>query len=384
MDVPDPERRRAENAALTESIEELRRHYAPSEAQVEDCWEVRGGGGRVALRVSLTGPMRGSWTDAASGGHGDALDLVGFLLGLDATGALAEAERFLGRKLAGPEPRDGDGGSQMGLFGALSESRGRKRPSRRSGKARNAGTSRQAAAKHGPHASDPAPRPGDDTAGAGDAAGGSQASPDAPTPGGRNEAPIPADPVQNARPDRRGSGHPAPDPEGVGFTPADRQRLHKAADDAAWLRSRQTVRSLDADHRPGWARSRTGRPMSRSWKSRSHRPVPSSRCGSGKCRPPRRMPHPGAAAPEHGHRRRSGSVRFRRWRRPSRKHRRCNPCSPRWCSRRSPPSVWHPSRIPRSPPLRRNCRRKVRQPCPRRWRCQDREASGRRKFRGRL
>ena len=37
MDVPDPERRRAENAALTESIEELCLHYAPSGAQVEDC-----------------------------------------------------------------------------------------------------------------------------------------------------------------------------------------------------------------------------------------------------------------------------------------------------------------------------------------------------------
>lgn len=247
MEVPDPERRRAANAALTEIIEEVCRHYAPSGARVEDCWEAGEAEGRAALRVFLTGPMQGSWTDAATGARGDALDLVAWLGGLDAAGALAEAERFLDRNAAEPEPKAGDaGGGQMGLFGALPESRGRKRRARRSDKARNAGPSRRtAASQHEPPAGDPAPRPGEDPAGSDDAAdGSSQASADAPE--GRKEAPPPSEPAQDAGPDRHGSGPPAPPPDGAGFTADDRQRLRKAAEDAAWLRSRQTIRSLDA------------------------------------------------------------------------------------------------------------------------------------------
>ena len=52
------------------------------------------------------------------GARGDALDLVAHLRGLDAAGALAEAERFLGRENTGPEPKAGDAdGGQMALFG---------------------------------------------------------------------------------------------------------------------------------------------------------------------------------------------------------------------------------------------------------------------------
>ena len=131
--VPDPERRRAANAALKDSMEEVCRHYAPSGARVEDCWEVRGETGAVTLRIFLAGPMQGSWTDTATGARGDALDAVAHLRGLDAAGALAEAERFLGRSAAGPEPKAGDAGEgQMALFGPLPEDRGRKRPARRS------------------------------------------------------------------------------------------------------------------------------------------------------------------------------------------------------------------------------------------------------------
>ncbi len=204
-DVPDPERRRAANAALTYLIEEVCRHYAPSGARVEDCWEIGSAGDGVTLRVFLTGPMQGSWTDMATGARGDALDLVARLGSLDAAAALAEAERFLGRNAAGPEPKDGDAGGgdggQMGLFGALPESRRRKRPARRPGKGRNAESSRRAAAKHEPPDGGAAPRPGNEQA----------------------------------------------DPEDAGFTADDRQRLRKAAEDAAWLRSRQTIRLLDAE-----------------------------------------------------------------------------------------------------------------------------------------
>ena len=253
MDVPDPEQRRAANAALMDSIEEVCRHYAPSGARVEDCWEVREAGDRVALRVFLTGPMRGSWTEAATGERGDALDLVAWLGGLDGAGALAEAERFLRRNAV--EPEDG-GGDQMGLFGALPESRKRKRPPRRSGKARNAGPLRRVAMSHEPPAGGPAPRPGDGAAGAGDATGRSQGSPDAP--GGRKEAPPPPEPAQDAGPDGRRPGQPETSPDGLGFTADDRQRLRKAAEDAAWLRSRHTIRSLDAEAH-GRAKARSER-----------------------------------------------------------------------------------------------------------------------------
>ena len=241
-DVPDPERRRAANSALTSSIEEVCRHYAPSGARVAHCWEVRDSEGRDALRVFLAGPMQGSWADAVSGSRGDALDLVARLGGLDAAGALAEAERFLGGNAAGPERKIGDaGGGQMALFGALPERSERKRrAARRSGKGRNAGASRRAAAQQEPQAGDAVPRPGDE------AAAGSQSSPDAPEPEDGKAGPAPANPAQDAGPGPGGSGQPAPGPDGVGFTADDRQLLRKSAEDAAWTRSHLTVRSLDA------------------------------------------------------------------------------------------------------------------------------------------
>lgn len=226
--VPDAERRRAANAVLTGSIEEVCRHYAPSGSRVEDCWEVRGETGAVTLRVFLAGPMQGSWTDAATGARGDALDLVAHLSGLGAAGTLAEAERFLGRENAEPERKAGDaGGGQMGLFGPLPESGRRKRPSWRSGKGRKADASRRAAGADG-------------------AADGPQASPEAPAPeNGRTES-TPSDPAPDAGTDSGKSRPPAADPDGVSFTADDRQRIRKTAEDVAWLRSRHTVRSLDA------------------------------------------------------------------------------------------------------------------------------------------
>ena len=217
-EVPDAERRRAANAALTEIIEEVCRHYAPSGARVEDCWEAGEAGDGVTLRVFLTGPMQGSWTDMATGARGDALDLVARQCGFDAAAALAEAERFLGRNAARPEPESGDVGGQMGLFGALPESRRRKRPARRSGNEQV--------------------DPDEMTAR-------SQSSPDAPED--RKKAPPPSEPVPSARPEPAESGHAVPSPDGLGFTADDRQRLRKAAEDAAWLRSWQTIHLLDAE-----------------------------------------------------------------------------------------------------------------------------------------
>ena len=246
--VPDAERRRAANAALTNSIEEACRHYAPSGVRAGDCWEVRGETGAVTLRVFLAGPMQGSWTDAVTGGRGDALDLMAHLRGLDAGGALAEAERFLGRENTEPERSAEDGGGgQMGLFGALPESRSRKRPARRSGRGRKAGASRRAAETElEPPAGGTVPRPGDGAAGAGDAADGLQASPGAPAPEDGKKSLPPPDPAQDAGTNPGKSGPLAADPDGVVFSAEDRQRIRKTAEDVAWLRSRQTVRSLDA------------------------------------------------------------------------------------------------------------------------------------------
>ena len=211
--VPEAERRRAANAALTGSIEEVCRHYAPSGERVGDCWEVRENEGGVVLRIFLAGPMQGSWTEAATGARGDALDLVAHLRGLDAAGALAEAERFLGRETAEPERGAGNVGGQMALFETLPESGSRKRPAGRSARRRKAGTSRQAATP-------------------------------APEAGGADSGPT--DPVQDAGPGLGEPESPASVPDAIGFTADDRQRIRKTAEDTAWIRSHLTVRSLDA------------------------------------------------------------------------------------------------------------------------------------------
>ena len=246
--VPDPERRRAANAALKDSIEEVCRHYAPSGSRVADCWEVRGETGAVSLRVFLAGSMQGWWTEAGTSGRGDVLDLVAHLSGLDAAGALAEAERFLGRENAEPEPEAGDaGGGQMALFGPLPEDRGRKRPARRSGKRRKAGASRRAAkTEREPPAGGAASRPGDEPTGAGDAADGPQVSPEEAAPEDGKKQPPPPDPAPDAGTGSDKSGTPAPDPDGVSFSADDRQRIRKSAEDSAWIRKHLTVRSLDA------------------------------------------------------------------------------------------------------------------------------------------
>ena len=246
--VPDPERRRAANAALTDSIEEVCRHYAPSGAHVDGCWEVRSAGDRHSLRVFLTGPMQGSWTDAATGARGDALDLVARLGGLDAAGSLAEAERFLGRNAAGSERKSGDaGGGQMALFGTLPESGGRKRPARRSGNGRKAGASRRAATTHEPPADAASSRPGGEPQIPADETAPSRIAADAPAPEDGMAEPGPADPAQDSGTGADESGRPATAPDGAGFTAEDRQLLRRSAEDAAWTRSRLTVRERDAE-----------------------------------------------------------------------------------------------------------------------------------------
>lgn len=96
--VSDLARRLAANA------EAVCRHYLSNGRREGNYWTVgdaRNTPGR-SLYVRLRGPLAGKgaagkWTDAATGEHGDLLDLIAAALQLDGTGpALDEARRFLG------------------------------------------------------------------------------------------------------------------------------------------------------------------------------------------------------------------------------------------------------------------------------------------------
>ena len=106
--VSDLARRLAENA------EAVCRHYLSNGRRAGDYWragDVRNTPGR-SLYVRLRGPSAGKgaagkWTDAATGEHGDLLDLIRAARGLHAMGdVLDEAHRFLGlaRPAAAPLP----------------------------------------------------------------------------------------------------------------------------------------------------------------------------------------------------------------------------------------------------------------------------------------
>jgi hypothetical protein len=88
---------------LAHDAEAVSRHYLPNGRRHGRYWlvgDVRNTPGR-SLYVRLTGPesgpgAAGKWTDAATGEHGDLLDLIALNRGLDAfREVLAEARRFL-------------------------------------------------------------------------------------------------------------------------------------------------------------------------------------------------------------------------------------------------------------------------------------------------
>lgn len=102
--VSDLARRLAQNA------EAVCRHYLSNGRRAGNYWiigDARNTPGR-SLYVRLCGPLAGKgaagkWTDAATGEHGDLLDLIAAAMHLDGTGdALDEARRFLG--VPRPEP----------------------------------------------------------------------------------------------------------------------------------------------------------------------------------------------------------------------------------------------------------------------------------------
>ena len=97
---------------LAENVEAVCRHYLSNGRRQGSYWlagDVRNTPGR-SLYVRLRGPIAGrgaagKWTDAATGEHGDLLDLIGAAQGARTTGdTLDEARRFLGLIQPRPEP----------------------------------------------------------------------------------------------------------------------------------------------------------------------------------------------------------------------------------------------------------------------------------------
>jgi len=91
---------------LAQHAEAVCRHYLSAGVRAGHYWivgDVANSKGR-SLYVHLTGPRTGKWTDAATGQHGDLLDLVRETCGLvDFRDVAHEARRFL--SLPRPEPQ---------------------------------------------------------------------------------------------------------------------------------------------------------------------------------------------------------------------------------------------------------------------------------------
>ncbi len=90
---------------LARDAEAVCRAYLPDgkrNGHYWSCGNVRGDHGQ-SLYVHLSGPRAGKWTDAATGEHGDLLDLIMETRGLDVKGAMAEARTFLLMPVSYPE-----------------------------------------------------------------------------------------------------------------------------------------------------------------------------------------------------------------------------------------------------------------------------------------
>ncbi len=82
---------------LARDAEAICRQFLPNGRRLGRYWlvgDVQGYCGR-SLYVRLTGPRAGSWTDAATGEHGDLLDLIALNRGLSIRDAMAEARAVL-------------------------------------------------------------------------------------------------------------------------------------------------------------------------------------------------------------------------------------------------------------------------------------------------
>ncbi|HML92974.1 toprim domain-containing protein [Methyloceanibacter sp.] len=91
---------------LSDQAEAVCRYYLPNGRRQGRYWligDVTDTPGR-SLYVRLTGQRAGKWTDAATGEHGDLIDLIALNRRLDFRGALDEARSFLRLPIAPPLP----------------------------------------------------------------------------------------------------------------------------------------------------------------------------------------------------------------------------------------------------------------------------------------
>jgi phage/plasmid primase-like uncharacterized protein len=88
---------------LAQQAEAVCRHYLSNGFRTGHYWHVGDAANTPgqSLYLRLAGPSAGRWTDAATGEHGDLLDLIGLNQNLPLKEALAEARQFL----AMPQPQ---------------------------------------------------------------------------------------------------------------------------------------------------------------------------------------------------------------------------------------------------------------------------------------
>ena len=86
------------SAALASRVDDVVPTLLPNARRAGGYWIVGGTSGEMgkSLYVHRNGPRAGKWDDAATGEHGDLLDLAGAVLGTDLKGALAWARSHLG------------------------------------------------------------------------------------------------------------------------------------------------------------------------------------------------------------------------------------------------------------------------------------------------
>ena len=107
-------------AALAERAEDVCRRYLPGGRRQGNYWTAgdTGGGPGRSLFVRLAPPGRsGKWTDAATGQHGDLLDLIRLHIGAASLRpAMDEARAFLALEPA-PDPDPGAAAAAHAAFG---------------------------------------------------------------------------------------------------------------------------------------------------------------------------------------------------------------------------------------------------------------------------
>ena len=97
------------STALARRVEELAPILLPEGKRAGNYWQagdITGGAGS-SLYLHLTGPMRGQWRDAATGQHGDLLDLIALQHNITIAEAMIKAPALIGNRDLSPVERVG-------------------------------------------------------------------------------------------------------------------------------------------------------------------------------------------------------------------------------------------------------------------------------------